>query len=121
MLNSRQEKEIREILNEKEFTVFENVLYSDHIADYFFSTKSDLKWFYPLKIAGIFDPSKAPGLEILDDGSYRPFQWKILSYLERVSEQVAQPENEQYIGELLKIIKALYFSTHSHPDHLNAI
>lgn len=73
--------------------------------NYFFSKVSDLKWFNDLKKIGYFNPQKAPHPKPADqEGFFTIPEWNVLSYLERVSEQVTSPGNEKYIDELLQII-----------------
>jgi hypothetical protein len=81
----------------KEDAAFEN---------YFFSKVVDLKWFDDIKKQGYFNPIKAPGPKPADQKGYFSIPvWNVLSYLERVSEQVTLPGNEKYIDELLQIIQ----------------
>jgi len=74
--------------------------------NYFFSKVSELKWFDHLKKIGYFNAKKAPGPKPAEqDGYFTIPEWNVLTYLERVSEQVNIPRNDKYIGELLQIIK----------------
>jgi hypothetical protein len=69
-------------------------------ARYFFARVKSLKWFYPLKDQGYFNPESIP----YDSEGHALF-WNILDYFERVSEQVTQ--NPQYGKELIEIIESV--------------
>ena len=103
------------MLSPKEEAVLELIAEDSAYEDYFFSKVSNLKWFPYLKEKGYFSPEKAPGpLEGEKEGFYRIPLWNVLPYLEKVSQQVTIPENEKYIGDLLKIIKD---TTEYHIEH----
>jgi hypothetical protein len=105
MLTNKLKKKIEKYLNKKELEVFGKILKRKELEDYFLSTKTELKWFFPLKIAGYFSPEKAPGPQPSgQEGYFTIPQWNVLQYLERVSLQVKIKGNEQYINELLEII-----------------
>ncbi|MBF0344780.1 MAG: hypothetical protein HQL06_11180 [Nitrospirae bacterium] len=91
------EKEIRILTSLGEDVAYEN---------YFFQRAKNLKWFQPLKDKGYFSPKNNPKPEPADEkGPFTVPAWNVLSYLEKVSQQVNTPGNEGYIDELLKIIK----------------
>ncbi len=91
--------------------ISDDILYEN----YFFNKVSDIKWFYPLKEKGYFSPGKAPCPKPADKEGYWTIpHWNVLDYLERVSQQIAQPENEKYADELLEIIKNV---TKYHIEH----
>lgn len=74
--------------------------------DYFFNKVVALKWFDDLKKQGYFNPQKAPGPKPADKEGYFTIPgWNVLTYLEKVSDQVTAPGNETYIDELLQIIR----------------
>lgn len=76
--------------------------------DYFFKNVKSTKWFHPLKEKGYFAPEKAPGPKPADKEGYWTIpHWNVLDYLEKVSQQVTEPGNEEYIDELLNIIKGV--------------
>ncbi len=72
----------------------------DH-ARYFFAKAKALKWFYPLKHEGYFNPDR-----IEFDANGNSFFWIVLDYLERVSELVTQnpQQHVEYGKELIDII-----------------
>jgi len=83
--------------------------------DYFFKNVKSTKWFHPLKEKGYFAPEKAPGPKPADKEGYWSIpHWNVLDYLEKVSQQVTTPGNEEYIDELLNIIKEV---TKYHIEH----
>lgn len=69
-------------------------------ARYFFARAKSLKWFFPLKEQGYFNPERIPFAE-----NEQALFWDALNYLERVSEQVAQ--NAQYGKELIEFIESM--------------
>ncbi|MCK4353289.1 hypothetical protein KAW65_07780 [candidate division WOR-3 bacterium] len=96
------------MLNPKEESVIELIAEDSVYENYFFNKVSNIKWFFPLKEKGYFSPDEAPGPKEADQkGYYRIPEWNVLFYLEKVSKQVDKPENQQYIGELLEIIKSV--------------
>jgi len=86
--------------------------------DYFFNKVADPKWFEELKKREYFHPKNAPGPRPGDqEGYYSMPWWNVLSYLEKVSEQLHVTGNEKYIAELLAIIKEV--STYKVADGTN--
>jgi len=74
--------------------------------NYFFKKVESIEWFYLMKEKGYFSPNSAPApKEAEQEGSFSIPEWNVLSYLERVSEQVNVLGNEKYIDELVSIIK----------------
>lgn len=74
--------------------------------DKFFEKRVELEWFDELKKRGYFNPNPDTcPQESKEKGYYSIPQWNVLSYLEKVSQQVNVPGNEKYIDELLTIIK----------------
>jgi len=92
-------------LSPKERAALNILKESSSYENYFFSKVSDIKWFSYLEENGYFLASKAPRpLSADQEGYFTIPEWNVLPYLERVSEQVNVPGNEQYIDELLSII-----------------
>ena len=82
------------------------LIQQEHYERYFLRKVKSLCWFDILKSQDYFSSNKAPTPEKADDeGYYRIPEWNVLSYLERVSEQVTVPDNEKYVDELISIIK----------------
>ncbi|MGB2698438.1 MAG: hypothetical protein WBD28_11355, partial [Candidatus Zixiibacteriota bacterium] len=76
--------------------------------NYFFKKVSSVIWFDLLKGYNYFSADKAPTpIEEEEKGYYRIPQWNVLTYLERVSEQVNIPGNQKYVDELISIIREL--------------
>jgi len=93
-------------MNPKREAILELMTQDPAYEDRFFRTKKNPVWFHELKKRGYFDPSNNPTIQPADrEGYYVIPQWNVLEYLERVSEQVNIPGNEEYVGELLEIIK----------------
>ena len=82
------------------FEVLCNILSIPFYSSYFFRRETDVKWFILLKEKLYFSPEKIK----FDDRGNALF-WRVLDYLERVSEQVAQ--NVQYGKELIEIIESI--------------
>lgn len=82
------------------FEVLCNILSIPFYSSYFFRKETDAKWFPLLKKKLYFSPEKIE----YDDAGNALF-WRVLDYLERVSEQVAK--NAQYGKELIEIIEGL--------------
>lgn len=82
------------------FEVLNNILSIPFYSSYFFRKETDAKWFPLLKKKSYFSPEKIE----FDDAGNALF-WRVLDYLERVSEQVAQ--NTRYGKELIEIIESL--------------
>ena len=85
------------MLGQKETKVLDLISEDLDYSHYFFRKAKDLKWFYPLKEKGYFNPTN---IQFTKEG--QSYFWAVLDYLERVSEQVV--ENEKYGKELLAII-----------------
>jgi hypothetical protein len=76
--------------------IFQLVKNDEHFRNHFFKNVSSVEWFFPLKEKGYFSP---------EEGFLGASLGNILIYLERVSQQVDDPDNEKYIDELLAIIR----------------
>lgn len=88
--------------------------------NYFFNKVADLKWFTELKKQGYFDPKNALGPKPSDqEGFFSIPWWNVLTYLEKVSEQVKEKGNEKYIDELLQIIKDVSNYKNSDGQHID--
>ena len=82
------------------------LLRKEPYGDYFFRNVNSVTWFYPLKEKGYFSPRKAPCPKPeAQKGYFGIPEWKVLPYLERVSQQVSIEGKEKYANELLGIIE----------------
>jgi len=95
------------MLTDKEIKVLNLIGEDISYENYFFRKLKNLKWFYPLKEKGCFNPKKNSQSPIpaAQDGLFTIPEWNVLPYLEKVSQQVSIPGNEKYIDDLLAIIK----------------
>lgn len=120
MMDSKLKKELENYINQKEIEVLGKVYKRIEFEDYFFRTKSDLKWFYPLKILDYFRPENVPSpIPTGQEGFFKtPDEWNVLLYLERVSQQVNLPNNGKYINELITIIKGVSNYLHAKGQHV---
>ncbi len=92
-------------LSSKEQSILSLIRADTAYENYFFKKVTDIKWFYPLKERGYFSPEKASGPAPADQKGYFTIpEWNVLYYLERISERTSV-EAQNYIDELLKIIK----------------
>jgi len=107
------------MLNDKEIKVLDSISKNISLENYFFRTKKDLKWFYPLKACGYFTPEKAPWPQPTDQKGFIIPEWNVLPYLERVSQQVNIENNGIYIDELLEIIKNVSNYTDANHQHID--
>jgi len=105
LILQKEEKKERPTLQEVQFAL-KLIKESPVYEKYFFSKLHSLEWFNILKLEGFFSPEKAPGPEPADkEGFYTILYWNVLDYLERISQKVKESGNEEYVDELLKIIK----------------
>ena len=107
------------MLTEKEINVL-NQLEDIPYQNYFFKKAVDVKWFLPLKEKEYFKPENAPGPKPSDqEGFYSIPWWNVLTYLEKVSEQINLPGNQKYIDELLQIIKDVSNYRDANDQHID--
>jgi len=94
------------MLNDKEIKILGLISEDISLENYFFNKVKQLKWFYPLKEKGYFNPKNAPCPKPTDEDGYITIPlWNVLPYLEKVSKQINQPGNEKYTDDLLDIIR----------------
>ena len=75
------------------------------LENYVFNKINNPEILLQLKASGYFNPENAPGPKETDQKGYFSIpQWNVLSYLEKVSEQVKIEGNSGYILELLYVI-----------------
>jgi hypothetical protein len=84
------------------FEVLCNILSIPFYSSYFFRKEADVKWFALLKNKLYFSPEK---IEFDDKGN--ALFWRVLDYLERVSEQVAKNAQSQYGKDLIDVIESI--------------
>lgn len=83
-----------------------DLIQDEHYKNYFFKQVTALHWFNVLKAGKHFDAINALGPKPTEqEGFYSIPWWNVLTYLEKVSDQVTAPGNEKYIDELLQIIR----------------
>ncbi|MDP3143055.1 MAG: hypothetical protein Q8N14_03790, partial [Candidatus Omnitrophota bacterium] len=108
------------MLTEKEINVLNQLEEDISYQNYFFKKAVDVKWFLPLKEKKYFKPENAPSPMPSDqEGFYSIPWWNVLTYLEKVSEQVNERGNEKYIDELLQIIKEVSNYKNSDGQHID--
>ena len=94
------------MLTDKELELLDKIQKKTVYEDKFFEKKGEVKWFDELKRRGYFNPNPdTRPYEYKEKGGFIIPQWNILPYLERVSEQINDPDHQKYIDELLIIIK----------------
>jgi len=88
--------------------------------DYFFKRASKAEWLSILNKENYFLSKNAPvPIEAEEKGLFAIPEWNVLPYLERVSQQVNMPGNEQYIDDLLAIIKDVSNYRDSSGQHID--
>lgn len=107
------------MLSQKEIEVLNLIEEDDSYKNYFFKKAKDLKWFFPLKDKNHFSPHDAPGPRKAEGESYSIPYWNVLGYLERASQQLNDPHNEQYIAEFLNIIESVTNSIDENGQHID--
>jgi hypothetical protein len=94
------------MLDKKDLKILDRMSRSSVYENKFFKEKYELKWFYELKNRGYFKPNPYTIPErSRKDGFYYIPEWNVLKYLEKISNQVKQPGNKEFINELLNIIR----------------
>jgi hypothetical protein len=83
----------------------ENILKDEVKKQYFFRKLQHIEWFIPLVKRGYFKPNPNTQPQETEKGFFFTPQWVVLPYLEKVSQQVTNPENEKHTEELINIIK----------------
>jgi hypothetical protein len=103
-----------------EVTFIIELIKNTHYGNYFLKQADALHWFNILKAEGYFDAKNAPGPQPADqEGFYSIPWWNVLSYLEKVSEQVTIAGNERYIDELLNIIRDVSNYKNDKGEHID--
>ena len=107
--NIRKIDELLKRFSDKKIEDFFALIKSDNsLENYFLKIVDSVKWFYPLKERGYFDPKNIP---IGEDG--QSYYWNVLDYLERISLQITAATNQEYGKELLQIIEnTVQYSRH---------
>lgn len=78
------------------------------LEDHFFQKLASPEWLLPLKIEGYFDPSKNPKPQPAEKQGYFTIpHWNILSYLTKVSEQVAATKDAKLEDTLVEIFRSM--------------
>lgn len=103
------------VVSEEVFPLLKELKYEN----YFFSVVRSVRWFKVLKDRGYFTADKAPGSKrALQEGYFTFPTWNALPYIEKITKQVAGPGKENYIDEVLRIIREV---TQYHLDNQNSL
>lgn len=70
---------------------------------YFFENVESIAWFNILKNKGVFNPENNPSPDQVKEGYQIPF-WEPLLYLEKISQQIQNGNNIEFIKEIVAII-----------------
>lgn len=112
MFSVAQRQELSKHLNSNEIDGLESVFARDDTLKYFLRTKTDPKWFYPLKILGCFEPDKAPSpIPANEKGYFTVPAWDVLDYLVAVAQAASNHQQRDIGNELIAIIER---TTHFH-------
>lgn len=108
MFSQEIETKLAALLKPEEISVLWKVHQRLELREYFFRTKTDLKWLLPAKELGYFEPREAPS-PVEDERHYFSIpQWVVLPYLENVAkalDALGPAERGQIVQELLRIIR----------------
>ncbi|MBI3549874.1 MAG: hypothetical protein HY078_12625 [Elusimicrobia bacterium] len=110
MFPRETEAKLQTLLKPEEIAVLWKTHQRAELRQYFFRTKTDLKWFKPLKEIGYFDPAQVP-LPIEDENhAFSIPQWVVLPYLESIAkslETLGSEERAWLVRELLEIMRSV--------------
>ena len=107
MFSSETKQALSKFLSEKEIGVLWTANQRAELFDYLFTTKDDLKWFFPAKILGYFEPGALPAPIEDKEHYYSIPEWPMLTYLKKVADKVATlpaEQGAQYKNEIIAII-----------------
>ena len=108
------------MLTDKELELLDRIKKKKLYEDKFFEKQSNPKWFSELQKRGYFNPNiDTNPQESKEKGYFTIPQWNVLLYLEKVSQQVNEPDNEKYIYELLTIIKEVSNYKDTNGQHID--
>ena len=102
----------------REIEIILELLEEEKYRRYFFKKVESVMWFKILKDRGFFSPDKRIKVIKNENGSLSSPFWDVLPYLERVSRQVGDGDDE-IIRELLDIIENISNYRDSSGEHIN--
>lgn len=107
MISKKDRIKLKKFINDNDIALLDKIGQRRETADFFFSKRDEFKWLEPLLILGYFDPNNAPGPIISNEkrGTYYIPHWGVLSYLEKVSQKLSDPDNARFIDLTLDIIR----------------
>lgn len=108
--------EIRKYLSDNDIKLFREIEKRDDTLTEFLNTVNEIKWFYPFKILGFFNPKMIPMPQESEKGMFSIPEWNILTYLEKIS-------NNTSIGEdiIFEIINIFENTTNYHINNKNLV
>ena len=109
----------KQLLTRQEVEFILKLINEKYYRNYFFKKVTTLHWFYILKNEGYFKPNLNTRPQETEKGYFLIPKWNVLSYLERVSQQVNDQSNEKYINELLAIISEVSKFKDSKEQHID--
>lgn len=93
------------MLSDKDLRLLNRIQRKTLYENKFFEARTELKWFDELEKRGYFNPNPDTEPQKAElEGHFCIPQWNVLPYLEKISQQVSESENEKYIEKLLAII-----------------
>jgi hypothetical protein len=108
MINSSTRKKLKEnfSLSKEDIEILELICKRKEYQDYFFQTKINPRWIFPLDFLSFFKPERMPQ-PFYDEKSkqYIVPAWNIMNYIENVFKILNTQEKEPYIKKILNIIK----------------
>ncbi len=88
--------------------LLEKMREKDSYENFVFKKVEKLKWFSIFKEEGYFSPDKCPEPQETDKKGYFIIpEWKVLPYLERISEKISKGVGVKYVDDLLEIISSV--------------
>jgi len=109
----------KQLLTRQEVEFILKLINEKYYRNYFFKKVTKLHWFYILKNEGYFKPNLDTRPQETEKGYFLIPKWNVLSYLERVSQQVNGQGNEKYIDKLLAIISEVSKFKDSKEQHID--
>src|SRR3972149_11861445 len=95
-------------LNVKEKDLLNRILKKPELQPFFFRKLKGLHWFNPLHGSGFFAPEKNPKpVSAREAGLVNIPFWPVTEYLLKTSEEVSNPENEEYAVKFIELLRII--------------
>jgi hypothetical protein len=95
-------------LNAEEKDLLDRVVKKPELQPFFFRKLKGLHWFNVLSDAGFFAPEKNPKpLPAKEEGYVNIPHWSVTEYLVAASEELSNPDNEDYANKFIELIRMI--------------